>query len=248
MKSTQEYSIYIFGMSHTAALKQANIKYKIVSNHLILNLHLKQNFIDLIGSFNEDYKKGFVDEKLKNNLNLQGDFISMIGGNMHNLFGLIEHPIKYDFVTENNKLETDSSRHIIPYSVLYDFFEKRILVQIINVMKGYGEVFNGRKYHICSPPPIFSEDYLKTFPGVFKDKLHFGVSKPQFRKKLYDLHSKIIKKHCENIGFVFIPPPIESMDENGFLKPEYTNNDPTHGNIEYGKLVLQQLKLQLDEN
>ena len=62
------------------------------------------------------------------------------------------------------------------------------------------------------------------------------------RLNLYEIQTEIYGELCERLDIEVIPPPLSAVDENGFLKSEFQNNDPTHGNARYGGLVWQQLQ------
>ena len=42
-------------------------------------------------------------------------------------------------------------------------------------------------------------------------------------------------------GAIYLDAPAKAVDGNGFLRDEFCNADPTHGNARYGRLVLDQI-------
>ena len=81
--------------------------------------------------------------------------------------------------------------------------------------------------------------------GVFADRLHRGVTPARIRAKLYRIHSDIIEQRCAALGVEFLSPPAEAADAEGFLKPAYWTQDPTHANRAYGALLLKQIEERL---
>lgn len=221
----------IVGMSHTTAIRSAA---KVFGSPVALNV-INPNL--------EDSKHHMKDGVLMPSLMdvCKGNAVfSMLGGNYHNVFGLIEHPVKFDFCAYDNDSELSDDRTFIPYNLMRALFSKRLSVVLDNITR-LGEMGGVSIHHVCSPPPIFNSEHIKEHPGVFREKLHLGISPPGIRMKLYNLQTSIFRDYCSINNIGFIPPPVQALDENGFLRECYWCHDPTHGNKDYGRLVLEQM-------
>jgi len=228
--------ILIVGQSHTEAIISAQ-------------RHLESPIAE-IANLNARHRELKVAEKIKMNGYLpdrEGRTLvaSMIGGNFHNTFGLIENVIKFDFpVPGEDDFVLANDRHLITFELMKHYFadvmNRGFLRSIKEVRDHYAPV---RFVHVCSPPPISDSEHIASHPGgVFKDKVRLGVAPSRLRLKFYDLHTSVIADFCENEGIEFLLPPSEAVTDDGFLVKAYWMEDPTHANEAYGLLVLDQLQ------
>jgi hypothetical protein len=178
-------------------------------------------------------------------LHPQGHFVSMLGGNDHNAIGLVEHPQRYGFLEPGETAsDLDAGRQLIPYDAMRAMLEERV-TPYLQWIADLAPHFMGRKLHLCSPPPIGSIAHIRSFPGSVRTRIGRGVTPAGIRAKLYRINADIFRAGCADLGVDFLPPPAEASDADGFLKPEYWNQDPTHGNSHYGKLLLKQIETHL---
>ncbi len=170
--------------------------------------------------------------------------ILLVGGNYHNVFGLLNHPQPFDFyLPEKTDLPINPNARLLPVELVSSVLERDMVSRQYNVMSSLLRFFKNTVYQIESPPPVPSEAHIKKYPGVFRDKINqLGVSPAAFRYKLWRIHSKIVRENCQKLGITFVTVPKESQDSDGFLAEQYWNPDPTHGNQFYGDLVLNQIR------
>lgn len=222
--------ILVIGNSHAAAIKIAVKEQKNDSIEVVnlneSNADPKMKTKNITSDLLEKYSPEFV--------------FSSFGGAEHNVLGLIEAPVKFDFVSPNNpSVETD--RWTVPYGAVRATLEQSIkrARQNLAVLR---EVFSSRPVqHICSPPPFSSINEGAFLPKDYRARLQYGISPPALRKKLYDVHTSIFREITDSLGIGFIDYPPESVDEDGYLLPRYWTKDPTHGNHLYGALVVRQI-------
>jgi hypothetical protein len=48
----------------------------------------------------------------------------------------------------------------------------------------------------------------------------------------------VLRKLCAETGVIFYPVPKSVEDAEGFLAETFWNEDPSHGNFKYGKMIL----------
>jgi hypothetical protein len=169
---------------------------------------------------------------------------SQIGGNVHQFFGLFEHPEPFDFILPDQpQLPCGAGALLLPYG----YCARTLLTRMSGNFAALAALRNsvsGVVHHLESPPPVEDSAYCQaSLPPVFREPAYQGlrVAAPVFRYKVWRLHSTVIRQECERLGIHFIPCPPESMDEHGFLRRPFMTEDPLHANELYGALVLKQI-------
>ena len=224
--------ITIIGMSHTNAIKKAVSELDTSIPFKVINLNLPE--------YKEKYMiSGKASQSLAEFCEDSYVF-SMVAGNHHNVLGLIEHPKKLDFYMPGDNELKKSDRMILPYNMIYEHISDSLTGALNNITR-IKEMACCRITHISSPPPIYDETHLINNPGIFKEKLHLGITPPDIRKKLYDIHTIVFESYCSKNNIGILKPPSEALDEQGFLQEKYWANNPTHANEKYGKLVVDQI-------
>lgn len=168
--------------------------------------------------------------------------VSCVGLNDHVVFSLINHPIPFDFVLpEMPDLEIDAAAEMLPFGVV----RAALLRQMRRTLRGLRALRDLTPkpiIHLETPPPVPTAHVL-AWPGMLRTKVdQLGVSSFALRLKVWRLHSAIIRDLCGEIGIRYQPVPAEAQDAHGLLNEHCRANDPTHGNVHYGKLVLRQLQ------
>ena len=169
--------------------------------------------------------------------------VSMIGGNSHNMLGLTQHPMPFDFVLPTQpELRLDREAQIIPYSVMEDVIIR--LAQLhLDEISALRSAVAGPVVHLESPPPIGDDSHVSLYLDQYFDKKQSKLVAPRhLRYKLWRLHSNIVRRHCGRIDVSFIDVPEETLDTDGFLRREGYPKNATHGNFWYGQMVLKQVE------
>ncbi|MEM8855989.1 MAG: hypothetical protein AAGD34_19975 [Pseudomonadota bacterium] len=222
--------VVVFGMSHIKALAMACVD-------------SKEDRLALV--FVKQRRKGMRTANLAPPLFARyrpKAVISMIGGNFHNLFGLLEHPEPFDF-TDPGIPELDTTRRIVPRSEMRALF-KFNLADNLKRIGALSRFYGVPMAHIASPPPNSDEEHLRKHLGGMAHKagLDPKFTPKMIRLKLYRLQNEILAEGCKANGVTFISAPAKTIDEEGFLSAHYRQNDPTHGNSRYGKQVLRDVR------
>ncbi len=224
-------SVAVIGQSHTHALQRGmtpDTRFNIIDTNT-----LKPSWLD---------KSSAPTPEFLGNYDPSSYCVSMLGGNFHTVFGLVEHNVRWDFYCGYSTVKTaDVTRQIIPFNLMHEFFYNSLNKAVLIPMTHLRNFFKSKMVHICSPPHFYDSDHIHKYPYYFKDKLANGVTPAPIRKKLFDLHSRIIQDHCDKIGVTFLPPPPESVDEEGHLLKPYWANDSAHAGNAYGGVLQKQL-------
>jgi hypothetical protein len=161
------------------------------------------------------------------------------GGSEYSVFGLLEAPVRFDFMTSSdNRVEPE--RQVINYALVRATLE-RAMTNAMNNMRDLRALYKCPITHICTPPPFRAVGEGAKLPTVFQANLHLGISPATIRKKLYELHSDIARTTCRSLDVGFLDVPEGCTDSDGYLLEKYCNQDPTHANHRYGRLVLRQI-------
>jgi hypothetical protein len=161
------------------------------------------------------------------------------GGSEYTVFGLLEAPVRFDFMTPGDS-EVESDRGLIPYALVKATLQ-RAMKRAITHTRELRALYSCPMTYLCTPPPFRSIAEGARLPKIFEANLHLGVSPARIRMKLYDLHIEIAKEACSELGIDVLGVPDGCTDEEGYLRQEYCGHDPTHANERYGALVLQQI-------
>lgn len=224
-------SVAVIGQSHTHALQRGMTPDSRLS--FIDTNTIKPSWLNKDGVPKPEFLAGY---------DPSSHCVSMLGGNFHTVFGLVEHDVRWDFFCEVSNIHSaDITRQIIPYHLMQQFFYNSLHKNVLVPMTHLRGFFKGQMIHLCSPPHFYDSEHIHKYPYYFKGKLANGVTPIPIRKKLFDLHSKIIFDHCAKIGVIFMPPPAESMDESGHLLRPYWANDSAHAGNAYGSLLQKQI-------
>ncbi|MGJ0507220.1 MAG: hypothetical protein ACR652_08805 [Methylocystis sp.] len=170
--------------------------------------------------------------------------VSMIGGNFHNTFGLIENPERFEFIEPGETGFTPTpGRQLISYGLLHHFFSESLTKGYLRNIPLLRDYYGARFLQVSTPPPVEDNDHILNNPGgYFSDKVQLGVAPPALRLKLYRLHETVLQAFCRREEIALLPPPPAALTAAGFLDRPFWNNDPTHANAAYGALVLDQIR------
>jgi hypothetical protein len=189
---------------------------------------------------------GALNQQLVQRINTFGPsrLLLLLGGNTHNMFGLVQHPEPFDFVlAEQPDLPVAKVAAVIPAGAVRAELEARLA--------GYGHGMSRlRKAYanlpmsqLESPPPIPSEAHIRQHPGIFAEAIaKDGVAPATLRYKLWRLHSAIFKDMCARSHVGFLPVPAATQDSQGMMRQEAWSSDRTHGNTWYGAHVIAQIE------
>lgn len=167
-------------------------------------------------------------------------FLSLMG-NEYNSIGMLKHPEPFDFHWPEKGLSADPNLHIIPFDLMKAQMRSLADVNCLLFWRFFASVYDGPMYMVSPPPPIADEAHILSYPGAFADRVaEFGLSKPEFRLKLWMLYCEVLREAVANTATRFVELPAAIFDV-GYLKSTYWKEDPTHGNEAYGVLVLQEM-------
>lgn len=241
--------ITVFGMSHVGALMAAQRQDE--KPHLrIINLRTRP---------------GLFDMKTKS-LSLAAwdgpdpEVVALsLGGNLHNLISLMESPVPFalgDAVAgsvpppdlQGPDPQTDAARRFVPHDMLWALLDRRLAPTRQQFRDFHARFARSRLVYLASPPPtragpvLSEEEMTGTTPRAMTRYLAFNANPPALRVAVYRMHERFYAALAAENGARVLAPPAAAVTAEGLLSDAFWDDDPTHGNAAYGRLVLDQIR------
>lgn len=241
MASDDLCEVLVFGRSHLRAVRLAwNARTEAGRTE-----GLELRFIQLLSrDWQPSVVEGRYNEKIlaelaRPNLRL---IVSVVGGNEHNVLGLVNHPTRFDFVLpEAPDLPLQEGAAILPSLLVRKSLERRIAptVRLIRLLRRSTRL---PIVQLDSPPPIPSAEHIARYPIGFEELVpELGVAPALLRYKLWRLRSEIAREACESMGIRVVPVPKPMQDPHGMLVRDAWADDATHANAFYGERLCRQI-------
>ncbi|WP_294389723.1 hypothetical protein [uncultured Sphingomonas sp.] len=166
---------------------------------------------------------------------------SMMGGNAHNALALIRHPRGYDFRLPGEEAQgppPEDQAEPVPFALVSTTLERHLELDFLRLRMLRDAA--GAFVHVESPPPVRSETLIRErADAFFKDNAidTLGVAPVGLRWRMWRLNARLFRAQVESLGCRFMPVPDEAKDADGFLREELAG-DATHGNADYGQIIL----------
>jgi len=228
------HNVLIVGHSHVGCIHRA-IKRFDVKNVAVVALHALKREKDFSSKDIESSVREASPFKAPSSICL------CLGGNRHNALGIVENPTPFAVgAAESGSAPEDATeRHFIPHHVMMDYFRAALPKAMFE--KVFNSFPNAKRYCLNVPPPVADWNHIQENPGKFGEWLHLGPTPEQLRRQLYNIQSHVYEEIAAASGARFIDVPQEAVTEKGFLAREFWGNDPTHGNVDYGHLMLRKI-------
>jgi hypothetical protein len=232
--------MFLFGDSHSHAIQRAIDKRKGKGQGVPLSAHR----LSKVKNGNQIGDTSFEDFlKLVRELTPEDIVLSMIGGNQHAVFSMIQHPRPFDFYTPRGEAAAHGVE-TIPYRALEDVFAKGLRGGDGKSLEALRKATPARVVHIIPPPPKADNAFIERYheSHFARDLPNLGVSPPELRLKFWRLQTRVLEEICAELGLEVMMPPPRTVDEDGYLRPEFYAQDATHGNWAYGERVLREIE------
>lgn len=169
--------------------------------------------------------------------------VSLIGGNQHSSFSLIQHEQPFRIAHADGYLP-DGELPILPRATVRAHFERGLRGNDAKRVKQIAASGCHRTVHLSPPPPKEDEAHImKRFETDFARKglAEKGLSPAQLRQQIWELQNEVMGDILAEDGITLLSPPSGTVTEDGFLHSNYYANDATHANVAYGEKVLEQI-------
>lgn len=176
--------------------------------------------------------------------------VSVVGGNQHSSFSLIQHEIPFRLYDQpgGNAEQADAIGDgdvLIPRNVIKDHFRRGMRNGDARRIFEMANVGSQRTVHLAPPPPKADEAHiLNRIETSFADKIAagFGVSSAPLRLAIWQLQNEVFSEILAEEGVELLPPPPGTQTVEGYLHPDYYGPDATHANAAYGAKILEQIR------
>lgn len=167
--------------------------------------------------------------------------VAIVMGNEHAALGLFEHPVPFALGhKDGGSIPQDATgRFFIPYEVLKSHFKQRMPSMLISSI--FDKFPDADKYIINVPPPVGDWDHISKNFGRFGERVKLGPSPKGMHRHIYDIQATVLREIGEDVGAGFIEVDPETETEEGCLQPKFYNQDPTHGNFNYGRVMMRKV-------
>lgn len=93
---------------------------------------------------------------------------------------------------------------------------------------------------LIPPPPPVESAHILAHPDKMRGKvLERGVSPPELRLAAWKHQYECLRTRAAELGIDFFELPQVIRSDNGLLRPQFTSDDPSHGNEQLGALLLE---------
>lgn len=169
--------------------------------------------------------------------------ISVTGGNVHNVLGLIRHRRPFDFrLSHEPSPPLDDTAELLVEGLVSATLA-RMMAQDLTRLRALRALV-GPFVHVESPPPLRDDRFIAAAADQFfrdADIARLGVSPAGLRYRLWRLASRLFRAEVAALGCRFVAVPDAAKDEAGFLRPDLAA-DATHGNGRYGDILIDALQ------
>ena len=235
--------IAIFGMSHLAALATA-LRQDEKSRLRIINLRARPKLYNMKTKILSLTAWDEPDPEV---------VVLSLGGNLHNLICLMESPVPFALgdakagSVPQYRPGIDAVRHFVPRDMLVKLLEQR-LAPIWQQFRDFHFRFaNSRFVYLASPSPtragpiLTKEEKEGTSSRAMTRFLVFNANPPRLRVEVSRIQAALYAAMAAQMGARFLPSPAAALTSEGLLDDAFWDDDPTHGNAAYGRLVLDQI-------
>lgn len=181
-----------------------------------------------------------------------GDFApdaicSCLGGNLHNVLGLIENPLPFCVgAGAVGAIPLDAtSRAFIPNALMADVFDSNIRKHLTFAI--YQAFPTAKRISMNAPPPAGEFSDIRKHPRIVRNKKGLKACPKDLRLHLYRIQTKTMQRFAERAEAQFVDIDSRLVDKHGFLASEFFGTDPTHGNSAYGTVMLHSLVREIGD-
>ena len=223
-------TVLVYGMSHTVALANAlsdeeRTRFEVVQ----VQGNSAKEGADLLAPVRDQLQDRSPDW-----------VVFLIGGNAHNTLSLFEHEQPFGLAGISSPQAAGRDRNFIPISVLRSLFRQKsetmsdLAGQVLAQYPSAGRIF------LSPPPPVSSEAAQADRKGSAFAGIDTEIGEPALRRFVFEIFQDSYRAVAKRLGGRFVDIPASACDCDHLLATRYCRG-LTHGNVLYGRLVLDQL-------
>lgn len=160
-------------------------------------------------------------------------------GNEYNTMGMLQHPEPFDFDLPGSGIPIEEGKTVIPYAMMRAQMTALCEQNVLLFWRFFNEAAEKPVFLTPPPPPIADKMHIMSYPGAFAGRAkQYGVSPVGLRRKMWLLYCDILRDVTKDTGTTFVELPDPAFVD-GCLAKQFWQEDPTHGNVDYGRLMLE---------
>lgn len=164
-----------------------------------------------------------------------------IAGNQHNVLSMVEHAQKLSVFDDDADVTEDTGRRLIPNAVM-DATLAHMLANSFKSMRNLVKQFPKSKVVLLAPPPPKSDwKMIRQNPSSFQDVIGNGPAPLLTKTTLYNMQIRQLRVLAKDLHVGLMETPADCMDQHGFLRPKFSEKDPTHGNENLGRRLIDEM-------
>jgi hypothetical protein len=243
------------GQSHNAVLARALVEPLENGSPSRANaLGLELGFASLLRPIKDDDYPKMVEQVCR-----ERNVVLVWNGNQANADFLMTPGRPFDLVPRGyGTTSVVAGAQIVPETMLRAHFTPS-LQQLGQMLKALGRPPGLKRIVLGVQPPLQGETILRERmrkrSGYFHERARqmgidaasVPIAAASVRHKLWFVLMGMYREMAESHGALFVPCPSDAIGPDGYLKPELTGIDGTHGNIDYGRMVIEHLVPHLRE-
>jgi hypothetical protein len=178
------------------------------------------------------------------------------GGNEHNSLYFFETAYQFDF-RSRHVTRILNNLQIVAQSTIRRKFWNASIRDLSDILAKLLKACPSRIVLIGTPPPKKDNEALRNLlaaePHFLEWAAQIGegidsirITAPHIRLKLWYVLQDLLAEEAGKVAASFVRVPVETQDEEGFLKPEFSAHDITHANDAYGALMLARVIEELE--
>lgn len=234
--------VFAFGNSHLSCMEAAYASQgspEGVPFHF-LNLNAHKDALASAAERNQGLSK-YVVEYVQRTLSESDPdemlWVSRLGGNEHNVLGLMEHPRSFDIVLPDHAdLLLVEGAELVPYDFVRKTLGKRVRGSLFHIGRIVAET-GVPVVHISSPPPVGDDAFVTAHLDSYFSDQSKRIAARSLRWKLWKMQTDLAREICAEMGAEFWPVPSGALDGEGFVQERFYSHDATHTNLHYGQLL-----------
>jgi hypothetical protein len=167
--------------------------------------------------------------------------LAILGGNEHNVVGLINYGDDYDFLLPGETGSIRPGTTLVPFNAIRFQMEHQTAA-FRDMLDCITRLTGGRTIYLEPPPPIRDSEFILRhldpyYRQRYGDKI--AISAPEFRFKLWRLRCMVFHAQCSRQGIPYVSVPPELMEDGRYLNPNAIAGDATHANALFGRSMLE---------
>jgi hypothetical protein len=143
--------------------------------------------------------------------------------------------------------EGEGARRMIPRDMLRALFEERLADDDRYEGIVRDRFPRARLVHLCAPPPVRALRPPRPGAALSLERrrqlalMAVGGAPADLRLAVWEVQREVLAAAAARRGAAVLDPPPAALTPEGLLADAYWDDDPTHANAAYGRLVLDRI-------